>query len=59
MVHKHLDFWMPNAKAAQLTRLITKLKAVDPALTPRECQVCAGVLQGLAFDGIACQLGCQ
>lgn len=57
MTHKHLDFWMPDAKAAQLTRLLAKLKAINPALTPRESQVCAGVLQGLTFDGIACQLG--
>ncbi len=57
MAHKHLDFWMPDAKAAQFTRLMAKLQAMHPALTPRECQVCAGVLQGLTFDGIACQLG--
>ena len=57
MAHKHLDFWMPDAKTAQFTRLIAKLQAINPALTPRECQVCAGVLQGLTFDGIACQLG--
>lgn len=57
MAHKHLDFWMPDAKAAQFTRLLGKLKAINPRLTPRERQVCAGVLQGLTFDGIACQLG--
>jgi DNA-binding CsgD family transcriptional regulator len=57
MAHKHLDFWMPDAKAAQFTRLLAKLHAINPNLTPRECQVCAGVLQGLTFDGIACQLG--
>jgi DNA-binding CsgD family transcriptional regulator len=33
------------------------MKAINPALTPRECEVCAGILQGLTFDGIACQLG--
>lgn len=57
MAHKHLDFWMPDTKAAQFTRLMAKLQAHHPALTPRERQVCAGVLQGLTFDGIACQLG--
>lgn len=57
MAHKHLVFWMPDAKAAQFTRLMAKLQALHPALTPRESQVCAGVLQGLTFDGIACQLG--
>lgn len=57
MAHKHLDVWMPDAKAAQFTRLIAKLRSINPALTPRERQVCAGMLQGLTFDGIACQLG--
>jgi DNA-binding CsgD family transcriptional regulator len=57
MAHKHLEVWMPNAKAAQFTRLMAKLQAMHAALTPRECQVCAGMLQGLTFDGIACQLG--
>jgi hypothetical protein len=57
MAHKHLDFWMPDAKSAQFTRLLAKLEAINPRLTPRERQVCAGMLQGLTFDGIACQLG--
>ena len=57
MAHKHLDVWMPEAKAAQFSRLIVKLQASSPALTPRECEVCAGLLQGLTFDGIASQLG--
>ena len=34
-----------------------QLRAINPALTERECEVCAGILHGLTADGIACQLG--
>ncbi len=42
-----------HAFAAQLRQV----QRLHPELTPRECEVCAGILQGLTFDGIACQLG--
>lgn len=42
---------MPPAFAAE------QLRALNPALTERECEVCAGILQGLTADGIACRLG--
>lgn len=42
-----------HAFAAQLLRV----QRLNADLTPRECEVCAGILQGLTFDGIACQLG--
>ena len=39
-----------------MARLIQKLKVIHPPLTAREAQVCAGILQGLTIDGIACAL---
>ncbi len=42
-----------HAFAAQLLQV----QRLSSALTPRECEVCAGILLGLTFDGIACQLG--
>lgn len=57
LAHKHLDIWIPDAKEAQFDRLMVKLQALNPTLTPRECEVCAGVLQGLTHDGIACRMG--
>jgi len=70
LAHKHLALWdsgakavlrldlmPPPTKAAQFSRHVAQLRILNPALTPRECEVCAGILQGLTFDGIACQLG--
>lgn len=59
LTHKHLDIRAPESKTSQinpLDKLIQKLKAVNPQLTTREAQVCAGILQGLTIDGIACTL---
>lgn len=39
------------------TDWVRTMQLLGPELTPRECQVCAGILQGLTFDGIACQMG--
>ena len=36
---------------------VLQVQRLDAALTLRECEVCAGMLQGMTFDGIACQLG--
>jgi DNA-binding CsgD family transcriptional regulator len=47
----------PVVSALPCTHSAAQLKALHPALTPRECEVCACILQGLTFDGIACHLG--
>lgn len=61
LAHKHLEIRSPAMKdetrADQLQRLVQRLLAIDATLTQREAQVCAGILQGLSFDGIACQMG--
>jgi DNA-binding CsgD family transcriptional regulator len=64
LAHKHLQLRgavLPVALAAErsagFAARVQQVQALHPALTPRECEVCAGILQGLTLDGIACQLG--
>lgn len=57
LAHKHLALGGPRLKTVSHPDVLSQLRAINPALTPRECEVCAGILQGLTFDGIACQLG--
>lgn len=60
LAHKHLDIRLPGigeeSRADQLKRLTDKLQQINPTLTRREAEVCAGILQGMSFDGIACQM---
>ena len=60
LAHKHLDIRVPGlkeeTKAEQLKRLTDRLQQFNTTLTRREAEVCAGILQGMSFDGIACQM---
>jgi DNA-binding CsgD family transcriptional regulator len=66
LAHKHLLLWQPPsaapfpaapARAASFATQVQQVQRLHPGLTLRECEVCAGILQGLTLDGIACQLG--
>jgi len=68
LTHKHLTLRVPGPQAHrpaghrptrpdQSASLAADLQALHPALTLREREVCAGILQGLTTDGIACLLG--
>jgi DNA-binding CsgD family transcriptional regulator len=60
LAHKHLDIRPTVAREEpavdQLKWLEQRLHAINGSLTQREVQVCAGILQGLSFDGIACRM---
>lgn len=60
LAHKHLDIRLPGlgeeSRADQLKRLTDRLQQINTTLTRREAEVCAGILQGMSFDGIACQM---
>lgn len=69
LAHKHLRLRgalpLPQEAAAPATPApkgalawrAQQVQRLDAALTARECEVCAGVLLGMSFDGIACELG--
>ena len=61
LAHKHLDIRSSAMKDATLAdplqSMVQRLLAINSTLTQREAQVCAAILQGLSFDGIACQMG--
>lgn len=65
LTRKHLTLRPParpprppaERRPDQSASLAAQLQALHPALTLREREVCAGILQGLTTDGIACQLG--
>ncbi|MES2192157.1 MAG: LuxR C-terminal-related transcriptional regulator [Pseudomonadota bacterium] len=60
LAHKHLDIRLPEVieetRAEQLKRLTDRLHQLNTTLTRREAEVCAGILQGMSFDGIACEM---
>lgn len=45
------------APALDIKALMAELETLYPRLTARELEVCAGLLQGLTYDGIAAHLG--
>ncbi len=67
LAHKHLRLRRPQPAAEQrpgaaarhagFAAQVQQVQRLHPGLTLRECEVCAGILQGLTLDGIACQLG--
>lgn len=66
LAHKHLLLRVPlvvdrvpvaPARDAGFAAQVQQVQRLHPGLTLRECEVCAGMLQGLTLDGIACQLG--
>nr|WP_315431561.1 helix-turn-helix transcriptional regulator [uncultured Albidiferax sp.] len=66
LAHKHLLLRLPlpphpapaaPARDAGFAAQVLQVQRLHPGLTLRECEVCAGMLQGLTLDGIACQLG--
>lgn len=60
LAHKHLDIRQPapgqESREEQGRRLVDGLLKINTTLTRREAEVCAGILQGMSFDGIACQM---
>lgn len=55
---KHVALAGPSAEAGEPTALaVQRLRALHPALTPRELDVCARLLRGMTYDGIASDLG--
>lgn len=64
LTHKHLALRqrppqppLPVPHDAQVAFFDHQLRAICPALTPRERDVCAAILLGLTADGVACSLG--
>ena len=55
LARKHIAFGSMGEMPAATPR--EKLLALQPALTPRELEVCARLLQGMTYDGIASDLG--
>lgn len=51
LAHKHVALEGVDASPAQ------RLQALQPALTPRELDVCVRLLRGMTYDGIAADLG--
>jgi len=58
-VSKHISLAerFRTSPALDITALVAELAALQPRLTSRELDVCAGLLQGLTYDGIAAHLG--
>jgi DNA-binding CsgD family transcriptional regulator len=60
LAHKHLGICLPGLKeetrVEQFKRLTAGLQQLNTSLSRREAEVCAGILQGMSFDGIACQM---
>ena len=55
---KHVDLASPSASTEEPTALAAqRLRALQPALTPRELDVCVRMLRGMTYDGIASDLG--
>ncbi|MEO7940914.1 MAG: helix-turn-helix transcriptional regulator [Burkholderiaceae bacterium] len=48
---------VPAVAAPVESSMQERLLELQPALTPREVEVCTRLLQGMTFDGIACDLG--
>jgi DNA-binding CsgD family transcriptional regulator len=69
LTHKHLALQRrplrepqrPSLPEAHRSRTfeaqVQQIQHLHRKLTQRECEVCAGILQGLTMDGIACLLG--
>ncbi|QBK03888.1 LuxR family transcriptional regulator [Hylemonella gracilis] len=55
---KHVDLAGPPVAAEESVALeAQRLRALQPALTPRELEVCVRLLRGMTYDGIASDLG--
>ena len=58
LARKHITLAAPVSDAvAPLADARTRLQQLHPALTARELDVCARLLKGMTYDGIACDLG--
>ena len=55
LAHKHVLLAVPPQQTT-LTQE-QRLQALQPALTPRELEVCVRLLRGMTYDGIAADLG--
>jgi len=58
LAYKHVTLGaMPEEASATMPTTRERLLALQPALTPREIEVCTRLLQGMTYDGIASDLG--
>lgn len=53
LARKHVSLEAPSEPVSPAQRLL----ALQPALTPRELEVCVRLLRGMTYDGIAADLG--
>lgn len=56
LARKHVALGVVDATSEPLTQA-QRLLALQPALTPRELDVCVRLLRGMTYDGIASDLG--
>ena len=56
-VTKHINLVGRSQAPLDIDALMRELAVLCPRLTSREMEVCAGLLQGLTYDGIAAHLG--
>lgn len=57
LAKKHIALSSPPQAADPIAAWQQRLRQLNPALTPRELDVCARLLTGMTQDGIACDLG--
>jgi len=58
LARKHVALAVPAQTAGDSANAAAqRLRDLQPALTPRELQVCVRLLQGMTYDGIASDLG--
>jgi DNA-binding CsgD family transcriptional regulator len=59
LAHKHLALVVPSIALVEEpgVSVAQRLHALQPALTPRELEVCVRLLRGMTYDGIASDLG--
>ena len=56
LARKHVALGVVEASSEQASQA-QRLLALQPALTPRELEVCVRLLRGMTYDGIAADLG--
>jgi DNA-binding CsgD family transcriptional regulator len=57
LTQKQIELARPRATKRSTAEWLQQLHAVNPALTPRELDVCARLLTGMTQEGIAADLG--
>lgn len=57
MAKKQIALTRPADSGERIESLARKLQSCEPALSPREVEVCVRMLRGMTYDGIAADLG--